>query len=380
MESDVSAVIPILNKYGIEYKQETNSEVKICCPFHDERTPSFHIYNDNHCFCFGCNKFCWHDELVAKIANCSIIEAKKMLGTYDPNVNYGSGEKWTSDFKLPNLEFADPVKDYSEQFAKLPTEVPPEMNDFLKSKALNAFAYDLGKWRWHPKGTFKCWPNQEGICIPYFGPNGEVSTFRLRRFDHMRGKFTHPLAPKGVPLQASYMVFDHSQPVFFCEGETDSLSLRSTGRNVICLPGVGAKKQLHTAIMKCFEWDVPMVVFCGDNDEAGQNFNKYAIEATMTLGLGRYTPQIRTLRLPDEFNMLPSGGFKRKDINDFLVEGRLAEIMSAFDKNEQPRTLKNATGPAIIKEKEAPVLERMKEIFGDVKELPLSEIEGIFDD
>lgn len=380
MESNVECVIPILDQCGIDYKQETSGEIKICCPFHEERTPSFHIYNDNHCFCFGCNKFCWHDELVAKIANCSIIEAKKKLGTFDPNVNYGSGEKWSSKFKLPNIEFADPVKDYSVQFAKLPSEVPPEMNDFLKSKGLNGFAYDLGKWRWHPKGTFKCWPKQEGVCIPYFGPNGEIATFRLRMFDRMRGKFTHPLAPKGVPLQASHMVFDHTQPVFFCEGESDSLSLRSTGRNVICLPGVGAKKQLHSAIMTCFEWGIPMLVFCGDNDEAGQSFNKYAIEAAMTLGLGKYVPQLRTLHLPDEYNTLPSGGFKRKDINDFLVEGRLAEIMSAFDRNEQPRTLKNKPEPAKIETKEDPMLEKMREIFGDVEELPLSEIEGVFDD
>lgn len=27
---------------------------KIICPFHNERTPSFHIYPDNSYYCFGC--------------------------------------------------------------------------------------------------------------------------------------------------------------------------------------------------------------------------------------------------------------------------------------------------------------------------------------
>jgi RecA-family ATPase/DNA polymerase I-like protein with 3'-5' exonuclease and polymerase domains len=32
----------------------SGEEYKICCPFHDERTPSLHIYADGHYHCFGC--------------------------------------------------------------------------------------------------------------------------------------------------------------------------------------------------------------------------------------------------------------------------------------------------------------------------------------
>ena len=360
MESDTERVLAILDQYGIEYKRETEGRAKICCPFHEEKTPSMTIYDDNHCFCFGCNKRCWHDELIAKIANCSIVEAKKKLGTYDPNANYVYTEKIPNKFKLPNIEFADPPKDYSAQFAKLPDGVPPEMKEFLKSKGLQDFAYDLGKWRWHPKGTFKCWENQEGICIPYFGPNGEIATFRLRRYDRMRGKFGHPLAPKNVPLQASYMIVNHSAPVYFAEGETDSLSLRSTGRNVVCLPGVGAKKQLHSAIMQCFEWGIPKLIFCGDNDEAGRKFNEYAIQVAMTLGLGKFSPQLRTLRLPEEYNLLKDGSFKRKDINDFFVEGRLEQLLQS-----QPDSARRIyRPPEVLSEKEG-----YEQVFGKCEEV-----------
>jgi RecA-family ATPase/DNA polymerase I-like protein with 3'-5' exonuclease and polymerase domains len=32
----------------------SRKEYKICCPFHDDRTPSLHIYADGHYHCFGC--------------------------------------------------------------------------------------------------------------------------------------------------------------------------------------------------------------------------------------------------------------------------------------------------------------------------------------
>ena len=317
---------------------------------------------------------------MAKTANCSIVDATKRLGTFDPNANYEHLDTPKNKFRVPTIEFADTPKDFTAQFAKLPSEVPPQMIKFLEEKSLDGCAYELGKWRWHPKGTFKCWPNQEGICIPYFGVNGEITTFRLRRYDRMREKFGHPLAPKGVPLQASYMVFDTTKPVYFCEGESDSLSMRSIDRNVICLPGVGARKQLHSAIMDCFAWNIPKIIFCGDNDDAGRAFNKYAIQVTMLLGASKYVPQLRILKLPDEYNTLKEGGFKRKDINDFLKEGRLKQIIEEFEMNDTDQPFEKKLSQK-IQERQRPekdIMKVMREIFGEVEELPLSEIEGIF--
>ena len=305
MESDTESVITVLDQLGVEYRREAGGRAKICCPFHEEKTPSLTIYDDNACYCFGCQRYCWHDELIAKLADCSLVEAKKKLGTYDPNVNYSVLEAPRGKLVLPKYEFADPPKDYYDDYLKLPDEVPPQMQKFLEEKGLWSHAYDVGLWRWHPKGTLSVWPNYEGICIPYFGPDGEISTFRLRRYDRMREKFGHEIAPKGFPLQASYYVHDYKEPVYFCEGASDTMSIYATGRNAICLPGVGAHKQLNSAIVQCFEWGIPKLVFCGDNDEAGQTFNEYAVNAALTLGLGNYRPQLRILKLPDEVNLLP---------------------------------------------------------------------------
>lgn len=376
MESDTERVLAVLDQYGVEYKREAGNRAKLCCPFHDEKTPSMTVYDNNSCYCFGCQRMCWHDELIAKIAHCSIAEAKKKLGIYDPTVNYDYLEKPRTKFRLPRIEFSDPIRDFSDAYSKLPDEIPPQMTEFLTSKGLQDLAPNLGGWRWHPKGTFNCWPNSEGICIPFFGPNMEICTFRLRKFDRMRGKFTHPIAPKGVPLQASYLINDISQPFYFCEGETDSLSVHSTGRNVICLPGVGAHKQLHSAIMQCLEWQVPKLIFCGDNDEAGATFNEYATSVAITLGLGIFCPQIRVLKIPEEYNMLETGAFKRKDLNDFLVEGRLGEILDAFEATDTKSEHNHMREQYVEKMPQKPnILDNITSIMGNVEDIS-NEIQG----
>ena len=317
--------LAVLDQLGIQYKRETN-RAKIPCPFHDEKEPSFYIFEE-HCFCFGCQKHCWHDQLIAKLANCSIQEAQKKLGTYDPDQTFIPQPRAHVD----NYEFAEEPDDYAQDWERLPDETPEQMHEFLKSKALDGIAQNEGLWRWMPRNTFGCWAKHEGIIIPYFSADGKVSTFRLRPYYRMKQTFGHPIAPPKIPLQCSYLVVNQHEPFYFCEGETDSLSLHSLGYNVICLPGVGAHRQLNSAIMKCLEREVSALIFCGDNDEAGRKFNQYAMKATLDLGMGLYRPQIRFLLLPDEYNMYPDGSFKRKDINDFFKEGRLKDILSHQD-------------------------------------------------
>ena len=67
-----------------------------CCPFHDERTPSFKVYED-HYHCFGCGEHGDHVDFVQKIYGISNIEAAKKIDR-----DFGLG--------LFNKDFAVPVK------------------------------------------------------------------------------------------------------------------------------------------------------------------------------------------------------------------------------------------------------------------------------
>ena len=45
--------IPITRILGVA---QLSRRVTVCCPFHQEKTPSFTIYLDNSYYCFGCAK------------------------------------------------------------------------------------------------------------------------------------------------------------------------------------------------------------------------------------------------------------------------------------------------------------------------------------
>lgn len=42
---------PVQHLLGLPYDRQ----LKICCPLHNENTPSFQVYSDGHWFCFGCS-------------------------------------------------------------------------------------------------------------------------------------------------------------------------------------------------------------------------------------------------------------------------------------------------------------------------------------
>ena len=47
-------IVSVIENYGIVLKKAGHN-LKACCPFHDERTPSFMVYPDQNRFqCFGC--------------------------------------------------------------------------------------------------------------------------------------------------------------------------------------------------------------------------------------------------------------------------------------------------------------------------------------
>ena len=78
------------------YGLDVNRGGFACCPFHNERTPSFKVYED-HFHCFGCGEHGDHVDFVQKLYGLSNIEAAKKISH-----DFGLG--------LDNGELAIPVK------------------------------------------------------------------------------------------------------------------------------------------------------------------------------------------------------------------------------------------------------------------------------
>lgn len=64
--------------YPIENIINVQRRVAIC-PFHNEKTPSMHIYKDNHAYCFGCQKYADSIDLAMKVWGIGFKEAVKRL-------------------------------------------------------------------------------------------------------------------------------------------------------------------------------------------------------------------------------------------------------------------------------------------------------------
>ena len=60
---------------GQEVRQD-----KVLCPFHNEKTPSFHIYEDGF-YCFGCGVYGDGIDFVAKLEGVKPMEAAKTIAT-----------------------------------------------------------------------------------------------------------------------------------------------------------------------------------------------------------------------------------------------------------------------------------------------------------
>jgi len=63
----------VVQRFGFEIRQN-----KICCPFHGEKTPSLHIY-ENRWTCFGCHKFGDTIDFVEAMNKCSFVDAIDFL-------------------------------------------------------------------------------------------------------------------------------------------------------------------------------------------------------------------------------------------------------------------------------------------------------------
>ena len=82
---------------------------KICCPFHDEKTPSLHIYPD-HYYCFGCRAYGDHIDWLIQIEGLDHTAAQERLTNWtDPVISQRTA---TDGPTLEDIEQAEKDRAY----------------------------------------------------------------------------------------------------------------------------------------------------------------------------------------------------------------------------------------------------------------------------
>lgn len=79
LDVDTARQYPIQDLYDGKLRR-SGPNLTGCCPFHAEKTPSFHIYTrSNRFYCFGCNEGGDVIDYVMKLYNIPFIEAIRRL-------------------------------------------------------------------------------------------------------------------------------------------------------------------------------------------------------------------------------------------------------------------------------------------------------------
>jgi DNA primase len=69
----------VVEQAGVDLNRRGSRYVGLC-PFHDDKTPSFYVFDDRHFKCFGCGEYGDAIDFVEKLHGCDFNEALKILG------------------------------------------------------------------------------------------------------------------------------------------------------------------------------------------------------------------------------------------------------------------------------------------------------------
>lgn len=318
---------------GLEDFDERN--LKACCPFHNEDTPSF-IYDKKtyRCHCFGCGKTV--DLLdVYMLQGMSYLDACEKL--FDvAKIPYSFGEKGVRtkhQYKYPHEE---PINNKDKVYA------------YLALRGISKETIDHLDIRQDPHGN----------CVfNYYDTNDVLTMVKYRpshAIDKARGEIKN-WAQKDAdtsPLLFNMNRINVNMPLLICEGEIDMAAAIECGyTNAVSVPfGAGN----YTWIESNWDWleQFDSIIIASDNDDAGKKMRK---EVVYRLGSWR----CKVVDIPTFFEREDK---KRIVIND------LNEMMYWLGKD--------TVLAAIINAKDQPVASVVD--FSDITEVDLSEIDGIY--
>src|SRR6266513_902667 len=311
---------------------------KALCPFHQEKTPSFHVSPQRQTFhCFGCGvggsvfRFVMDYEhvdfpsAVRKLAarvGIPVIEERGPIGMDDQQVEarhillhrHGEAAAWFHE-NLTKREFAEPARKYLKergitaeiakrwQLGYAPNEWDAfgswargrgyEMRDLIASGLVKTKDESEGSSDQSASGGSNLRPKisydrfRGRIMFPIHNDVGEVIAFsgRLLKDEEGAGKYLNspetPLFRKGsvlFGLDKTKRALIEANSAIVCEGQLDLISLFEAGITNVVAPQGTAFTESQARLLKRF---VNEVVLCFDADVAGKKAAERSLDALL---------------------------------------------------------------------------------------------------
>lgn len=304
-------IVDVVNQY-VALRPAGNGRFKACCPFHDEKTPSFTVSSDKGFFkCFGCNEGGDVFSFVQKIENITFPEAIERLAE-----RYGVALKKSPEQAAANTErqlhhqilsaannffqaqltgnAGWPARDYARErqlnkstFEKFGIGYAPDAWDELRNhlQKKHGFAFNdiakaglliererSGKTNYYDRFRHR-------LIFPIHDTSGRIIAFGGRilsdaHTDAGQAKYINspegPLFKKSAVLYAYHLArasVSKQQSLIITEGYMDTIALHEAGfSNTVATLGTALTTQ-HVALLRRMSPNV--VYLCFDGDSAG---------------------------------------------------------------------------------------------------------------
>ena len=350
-----------------------------CCPFHNEKTPSFHVLPDRQYYhCFGCKKGGGVINFIMEIENLSYPDAVHFLAK---RVNLPVPEdRESAEADRLRRRLLDLNRDAARYYYDILQK--PEgaaVQEYLNRRQIRrgiAVRFGMGA---APEGwdrlmramTAKGYSKQELIkaglivqnkngglydkfrnrlILPVVDVRGDVVGFGSRVIDKSEPKYMNtsetPVYSKRRVLYGLNLAKKTKRPnIILCEGNLDVVTLHQAGfDNAVASMGTALTVE-QTRLLSRYTKEL---ILCYDNDNAGQLATQRALEI---LKNSEFT--VRVLQLP---RRLVDGSYIKQDADDFIkfqgadaferllngsengIEFRMGQVAAKYDmKNDADR-------------------------------------------
>ena len=378
--------------------KSAGSSLKGLCPFHDEKTPSFHVTpSKGFWYCFGCGEGGDVFSFIQKVEHSTFSEAvEKLANKYNialryeenytsPNTGQRSkileANKLASDFYQKNLETAEAEigrkflkeRGFDKNSAQLfnigyASKNWDNLTKYLKQKGYSEQELVLaGLSITGQKGTYDRFRGR--LIWPIKDASGEVVGFGARRlFDDDQGpKYLN--TPETLVYKKSQVLYGLDQAkkeitskkqVVIVEGYTDVMACHLSGVKTAVATCGTAFGEDHARILRRFLMDEEQftgeIIYTFDGDEAGQKAALKAFSLDQTFSTRTF--------VAIEKNGLDPCDLRQKSGNDAIValiaskvplfEFVIKNAISKFDLN-------NAEGRVLALKASAPIVSNIKD-------------------
>ena len=346
-------IVDIISGY-IKLKKSGNSYFGLC-PFHGEKTPSFHVIPDRQMYhCFGCGVSGNVYTFVMEYENYTFREAVEMLadraGVALPKMEYSKEAKAEAERKNTLLEINKLAANYfyyqlrqpqgqqgyeymkkrklSEETMKrfglgYSNKTSDDLYRYLKDNKgyQDSILRESGLFTYSERGVFDKFWNR--VMFPIMDANSRVIGFGGRVMGDGEPKYLNSPETKIFEKSRNLYGLNYARTarkgyMLLCEGYMDVIALHQAGfTNAVASLGT-ALTERHASLLKRY---TDTVILTYDSDGAGVKAALRAIPMLRAVGISTKVLNMRPWKDPDEF-------IKNLGAEEF--EKRIGEARNSF--------------------------------------------------